>query len=235
MVFKHVDEFRVVARKHSVMKGAKLKFKPNDFHKVGVRCRGYTWYLYGSTDKRTHDFVVRSYIPSHICSKTNRNRHCNSKYIVEYFIDKIVNNPNIRIWRLQEMVKHKHKVFFEKTVCRRAKLKVIQEYIGDYKLEFSKPYDYMDELLRSNTGSTCIMHGICKGELLSVHTKDGNNQMYPIAWAVVDDESKETWKWFLRLVREDLNMDEGAGFVLVTNCRKGLIPAIAEELPEIKH
>lgn len=39
--------------------------------------------------------------------------------------------------------------------------------------------------------------------------KDGNNQMLPIAYAVVEVENKFTWAWFLTLLKDDLDLGEG--------------------------
>ncbi|XP_056690138.1 uncharacterized protein [Spinacia oleracea] len=36
-----------------------------------------------------------------------------------------------------------------------------------------------------------FLKGYCKGELLSATTRDANNQMFPVAWAIVESESKE--------------------------------------------
>ena len=36
----------------------------------------------------------------------------------------------------------------------------------------------------------CFLKGICKGQLFVAVAKDPNNQMYPIAWAVICIESK---------------------------------------------
>ncbi|XP_070002064.1 uncharacterized protein [Nicotiana sylvestris] len=38
----------------------------------------------------------------------------------------------------------------------------------------------------------CFLKGACKGELLVVVGKNGNQQMFPIAWAVVDQETKHS-------------------------------------------
>ncbi|KAM3289496.1 hypothetical protein P3S67_017784 [Capsicum chacoense] len=38
-----------------------------------------------------------------------------------------------------------------------------------------------------------FLKGACKGELLIAVGKNGNNQMYPIVWAVVDTETKHSW------------------------------------------
>ena len=34
------------------------------------------------------------------------------------------------------------------------------------------------------------------GELLQAVGRDANNQMYPIAWVVVDKENNNNWDWF---------------------------------------
>ncbi|CAN1181345.1 hypothetical protein LINPERPRIM_LOCUS6196 [Linum perenne] len=35
---------------------------------------------------------------------------------------------------------------------------------------------------------------------------DANDQMFPIAWAIVDKECTETWEWFMALLAEDLEI-----------------------------
>ena len=40
--------------------------------------------------------------------------------------------------------------------------------------------------------------------MLSAVGLDGNNHIYVIAYAVVDIENKDNWKWFLTLLHEDL-------------------------------
>ncbi|KAK9998184.1 hypothetical protein SO802_017787 [Lithocarpus litseifolius] len=40
-------------------------------------------------------------------------------------------------------------------------------------------------------------HGKYKGKLLIAMATDANNEVYLLAFAVVESESKETWGWFL--------------------------------------
>ncbi|GJX70546.1 hypothetical protein Tco_0307717 [Tanacetum coccineum] len=42
----------------------------------------------------------------------------------------------------------------------------------------------------------CFLTHSCKGQLLTDIGRDGNNQMYPIAWAVVVVENKDNWAWY---------------------------------------
>jgi len=43
-----------------------------------------------------------------------------------------------------------------------------------------------------------------EGELLTAIGRDANDQMLPIAYAVVEVENKNSWSWFLELLIEDL-------------------------------
>ena len=42
------------------------------------------------------------------------------------------------------------------------------------------------------------------GEMLTAVGRDANDQMLPIAYAIVEVENKATWKWFIELLVEDL-------------------------------
>nr|CAH66619.1 OSIGBa0144C23.5 [Oryza sativa] len=82
----------------------------------------------------------------------------------------------------------------------------------------------------------CFFKGACNGELLCALGRDPNNQMYPIAWAVVEKETKDTWSWFIGLLQKDLNIDpHGAGWVIISDQQKGLVSAVEEFLPQIEH
>lgn len=65
-----------------------------------------------------------------------------------------------------------------------------------------------------------FLKGQCKGELLTAIGRDANNQVYPIAWAVVDVENKNNWKWFLDLVNDDLGLQGGKGVCVISDQHK---------------
>ncbi|MBA0596923.1 hypothetical protein Gorai_013727, partial [Gossypium raimondii] len=53
----------------------------------------------------------------------------------------------------------------------------------------------------------CFLNSVCKRELLAVVGRDGNNQMFPVGWAV-EGEGKQSWKWFLEnLMKHQLSID----------------------------
>ncbi|XP_049350168.1 uncharacterized protein LOC125814750 [Solanum verrucosum] len=149
--------------------------------------------------------------------------------------------------------------------------------MGDHIVEYGKIFYYKDEILRSNSGSTCVvkvgeedetghkffegfyvcfnalnkaffggarrligfdgcfLKGVCKGQLLVAVCRDGNNQMLPIAWAVVEVENQFTWTWFLKLVKNDLDLGEGHQLSIITDMQKGLEIAVENVLPLVEH
>ncbi|CAN1156940.1 hypothetical protein LINPERHAP2_LOCUS21242 [Linum perenne] len=43
--------------------------------------------------------------------------------------------------------------------------------------------------------------------ILTAVGKDGNHQMFPIAWAVVEGENRDSWGWFIEIIQEELNLE----------------------------
>lgn len=72
----------------------------------------------------------------------------------------------------------------------------------------------------------CFLKGVCKGELLSAVGRDANNHIYPIAWAVVNVESKATWKWFIDHLMDDIGGGQGSGITLLSDGHKVIIAYI---------
>ncbi|KAJ9546572.1 hypothetical protein OSB04_019115 [Centaurea solstitialis] len=81
----------------------------------------------------------------------------------------------------------------------------------------------------------CFLKTVCQGELLTAIGRDGNNQIFPVAWAVVNVENKDNWEWFLRLLGEDLDIPHGVGLTLMSDQHKGLIEAVKEVMPFAEH
>ncbi|KAK8483492.1 hypothetical protein V6N11_008872 [Hibiscus sabdariffa] len=66
----------------------------------------------------------------------------------------------------------------------------------------------------------CYLKGEIKGEILSTVGRDGSNQIFPIAWALVKVENRETWAWFLENIQRDLNLGDGSKFTLISDMQK---------------
>nr|GEW80811.1 hypothetical protein [Tanacetum cinerariifolium] len=68
-------------------------------------------------------------------------------------------------------------------------------------------------------------------KLLTAMGRDANNQMFPIAWAVVEVENKSNWCWFLSLLFDDLNLNDGAGLTVTSDGHKSIDSVLDTSMP----
>lgn len=78
----------------------------------------------------------------------------------------------------------------------------------------------------------CHLKTRCQGQLLTAIGKDGNNHIFPVAWAVVNVENKDNWSWFLELLIDDLDMQQGNGLTLMSDQHK-VLPRLLSLLVEL--
>ena len=63
----------------------------------------------------------------------------------------------------------------------------------------------------------CFLKRAIKREVLVVVGRDGNNQIFPVAWCVVDCERRVKWEWFLKLLTKDLGLRDGISWTVITD------------------
>ncbi|XP_012857918.1 PREDICTED: uncharacterized protein LOC105977175 [Erythranthe guttata] len=77
----------------------------------------------------------------------------------------------------------------------------------------------------------CFLKGQRGGQLLAAVGLDPNNNIYPICYAIVEGETKETWMCFLQLLDEDIGFEEQHKWRFMSDKQKGLIPAFKTLFP----
>ncbi|PNX76999.1 hypothetical protein L195_g032959, partial [Trifolium pratense] len=71
------------------------------------------------------------------------------------------------------------------------------------------------------------------GHLLIAAGRDANDQYYPLAFAVVENETQESWRWFVTLLLEDIGADRR--LVFISDQQQGLIPAFEDMSNRVEH
>ncbi|GJS21004.1 mutator type transposase [Tanacetum coccineum] len=74
-----------------------------------------------------------------------------------------------------------------------------------------------------------------KGQLLTAIGLDANNGIYPLAYAIVEKETTDSWTWFLECVGDDLGMTKDSNFTFISDRQKGLAIAMANVFPCAEH
>ncbi|XP_048615862.1 uncharacterized protein LOC125588518 [Brassica napus] len=81
---------------------------------------------------------------------------------------------------------------------------------------------------------TFLKHSV-QGMILTAIGRDPNNQIYPIAWAVVSAENNDNWEWFVHKLKLDLDLGEGENISIISNMHRSLIHGVATDLPKAEH
>ncbi|XP_062173746.1 uncharacterized protein LOC133879231 [Alnus glutinosa] len=82
----------------------------------------------------------------------------------------------------------------------------------------------------------CFLKGPFKGQLLAVVGRDGNDNMNPIAYVVVEAETKDNWIWFLETLVSNLGHHERHSRpTFISDRQKGLMLAFEEVIPNVDH
>jgi hypothetical protein len=68
---------------------------------------------------------------------------------------------------------------------------------------------------------------------LAATGRDGNNNIYPVAWAVVAKEDTANWQWFLEQLKEALGGEQGkfGYYTIMPDRQKGLLKAVTTVFP----
>ncbi|XP_071740852.1 uncharacterized protein [Rutidosis leptorrhynchoides] len=73
------------------------------------------------------------------------------------------------------------------------------------------------------------------GCILSVVGVDSNNDIYPVAYAIVEQGCGASWTWFLQNLGDDLDLSINSNFTFISDRQKGLIHAVSNLYPSAEH
>ncbi|CAK8534363.1 unnamed protein product [Lathyrus sativus] len=79
----------------------------------------------------------------------------------------------------------------------------------------------------------CFLKGEYGGQLMAAVGKDRNNQIYLIAYVMVEPETRDSWKWFLNLLLHDMNNLLEISYGFISYQQKGLVLAIVNLGPNV--
>ena len=63
----------------------------------------------------------------------------------------------------------------------------------------------------------CHLNGLAGGQLLTAVGIDANNQIFPIAFAIVEIENADNWRCFLETLRQDVGIIDQQKWTLITD------------------
>ncbi|KAG8374595.1 hypothetical protein BUALT_Bualt10G0011700 [Buddleja alternifolia] len=160
MLFTDAAKFKAAIRSHAVTWQRDIKFIKNDRIRVRARYNGKKcpWLVYASNIEDTSTFQIKTLCTTHKCGRTlSKHRFLTSRLLSsKYMNDWRLHNG----WRLddfQEKVHNDLNVEVSRAQYYRTKKKVYDMLYGKYKDQYTRLYDYCEELRVSNPGSTVVL------------------------------------------------------------------------------
>ncbi|GKE34430.1 calcium/proton exchanger, partial [Tanacetum coccineum] len=191
----------------------------------GFHCPFRLWASWMSSET---SFQIKSLYSDHRCSRDyNMGTLVTFRWIARHYASEIIMNPAITYNYMKDDIREKFMVDVSLSQCKRAKQCALYEHDGGLIEHYGKVWEYIQAILESNPGSACHIDV----DLLVAMGRDGNNQMFPIAWAVVDIENINNWCWFLLLLVDDLELENGLALTVISDSHKGLIEVVRTWLP----
>ncbi|CAL9012236.1 unnamed protein product, partial [Prunus brigantina] len=183
MQFSNKDELKEAIREYAIVQGRNIKLVKNDNKRIQAKCAGHTkcpFILWASKiDRDEQTFAIKTLSLEHECTRVDKLKYTNSRWLSKRFADKIRKNPewDVGAFKVEVLEKYhmnvsKHQIYGAKNLS-----KVIIE--GSYVEQYARLWDYAEELKKANKGSTVIIKNKMK-----VNKPNGK------AWVFMSDKQK---------------------------------------------
>ncbi|XP_073355382.1 uncharacterized protein [Aegilops tauschii subsp. strangulata] len=118
----------------------------------------------------------------------------------------------------------KYGVDVPKAMAYRAKNLAVEAVLGDHKKQYPRLRDYAQTVMDTNPGSRVVVSTLTTGaQILAATGRDGNNNIYPLAFGIVGQEDKANWCWFLHQLKICLGGEVGqyGPYTIMSDKQKG--------------
>ncbi|KAL2235316.1 UNVERIFIED_CONTAM: hypothetical protein Sindi_1263800, partial [Sesamum indicum] len=277
MIFSSKKEFKKAVQSHAIKSKRTVKFTKNDSFRMYAVCsgEGCEWKIHATKLKNEQTFQVNLYKDEHTCPQVFKVKNVKTSWLSERYLQDFKSDPKrcVKGWRVDIM--NELRCHVSRDQAYRAKREALKKLEGSPEYQFTKLWDYAEELRKTNSGSTvilgtndengqnrfekfyvcfsalkqgflggcrpvicvdgCHLKGPHKGILLTAVGVDPNNNLYPIAYAVVQRESTDTWEWFLTVLKQDVCIQRDSEYTFMSDKQKGLIQAFQSVFPNAAH
>ncbi|GJS79515.1 crooked neck-like protein 1 [Tanacetum coccineum] len=142
--------------------------------------------------------------------------------------------PSIQINQTLHLQILSEKIFEQVRVNSDIPVKAVQDQLQcelEVQMSMSKAFRAKAKAEREIRGD----QGPFPGQVLVAVGLDSNNGIYPLAYALVEAETKSSWYWFLQCLGDDIDLHPNSNFTFISDRQKGIIPEIKTIYPSAEH
>ncbi|KAK9986371.1 hypothetical protein SO802_031322 [Lithocarpus litseifolius] len=220
-----------------------MKF-PNSKNNCGWRC-------YASMVTGECTFEIKTLNPECTCPLTFQNGQVTSAYVAKRYLEDFGKNPNWEVSGVKHHVMQQISVDLSISQVYRSRKAARCLITGNEEAQYGLLRDYAEMIRRTDVGSKVILQTEMEnenaepkfkrmyirfgGQLLSATAKDGNDNIFLVAMAVVEQENNDSWTWFLEQFADDIGRPEELNLVFISDRQKGLLPAMETLFPTVEY
>ncbi|XP_019151061.1 PREDICTED: uncharacterized protein LOC109147858 [Ipomoea nil] len=238
MTFASKHQFREVVQNYAFNNGKEIKTLKNDKERVIVKCtqEGCPWRIGLRKVLGSMSWRILNMTDEHEgCSWVWENGMVKSSVVAKRWSTQLQDYPNWLMRKFKDKVCSQEGFYVSNSQAYRAIWKAKKLRQGKVEDTFKKIWSYKAEIERTNPKTTCPV------KLSDLSDESGNSRflriIFPLAYAIVEGEKKESWTWFLELLKTDLEINRGVEdeYCFISDKQKGLIPAFESELPGVEN
>ncbi|CAH9092560.1 unnamed protein product [Cuscuta europaea] len=158
MIFSGKKEFQKAVTSHAI-RSRTIKFSKNDKERIYATCpaKDCGWRINLRIMEDGCSWQVTEYRPKHTCATKSKVKNMKSKWLADKYLHKFKTDPkrNVKAWRMDVIKNLNSHVSTHQAY--RAKRLALNHIQGTSNKQFSKLWEYGEELRRSNPGSTIIL------------------------------------------------------------------------------
>ncbi|XP_058006720.1 uncharacterized protein LOC131182094 [Hevea brasiliensis] len=228
LIFSSREDVQKAAKEYHLHRHHEFCNEETKSRTYAIRCKDIKsnckWRLSASRGKGSDIWKITRYKGPHTCvnpSLSQDHKQLDSKFIYDFILAIICEQPNVKIGALQSEMKDKIGYMPSYRKTWKARHDAIIKIFGDWEESFGRLRQFMLALCKQNPESMFFIEddpffvnnrldpayrvfvgqGGYKGCLFCATTLDGNNHIFPIAWAIVDSENARNWDWFMSCLR----------------------------------
>ncbi|XP_059454997.1 uncharacterized protein LOC132185210 [Corylus avellana] len=250
--FVDIYSFKRALKLYVVQNGFDYNYKHNDFGRVSAICREThcAWRIHASIDATRNCIQIKTFYLTHTCGNQYENTRYDVYYMICTYKKDFKDDPtwtpakNEALHQLFSSYSKQYRLIRRYASAVRSTNPGSSAFIQRERAFFQRMYICLDACKKGFKHGcwpiicldACHLKGEYVGQLLCAIGKDGNDHMFPIAFAVAEAETKESWQWFITILLEDLCGSEGGlGWTIMSDRQKGLRTTVDVVLPHAEH
>nr|XP_025670182.1 uncharacterized protein LOC112769958 [Arachis hypogaea] len=159
MQFSSMERFKKALKDVFVWDGRDCMYIKNEKERVRARCaeENCPWLIYVARNSKTMAFEIKTFHNKHTCGRDYGSNLADRKWVTDKLEKRLATQPKLTPREATEHMKQDYNVQVHPKMIQRA-LKAAREIVvGNDQAQYGKLWDYLQELHRSNPGSTADM------------------------------------------------------------------------------